>query len=974
MGNYFKILFTDSYIFVLLAFSCNTSETATSNPTDFEIVTEQTQTAIVYQFGKGLDSISSHLLAKDIYAISGYKPTVSNSLEGLEGNVIIIGTIGSELLNPLLNQNDFPNTFTNQWESYLYKTINAPTEKISKAFVIGGTDARGTAFGVFSLSEKLGVSPWYWWADVPIRKSENLILAQKDFFSDEPTVKYRGIFLNDEDWGLQPWAADTFEPEIGDIGPKTYSKIFELLLRLKANTIWPAMHPSTKAFFHYPGNAKMASLYNIVIGTSHAEPMLRNNVDEWEEETMGHFDYKNNRDAVHTYWETRVKESKNIDAIYSMGMRGVHDSGMEGVNSKEEAVSLLDDIISDQRNMLETNINESVSEIPQAFTIYKEVLDLYKNGLVIPEDITLVWTDDNYGYIRALSNSEEQKRKGGSGVYYHASYWGRPHDYLWLSSTNPALMREEMIKAYTLNNKQIWILNVGDIKPLEYNTQLFLDMAYNAKAFFKSKSIKTHQQKFYTEIFGEEFGNKIEEIKTKYYQLAFERRPEFMGWSQTEPTTPINNTSYVPFINGDEIQLRLESYQNLENELEQIEPQIPNERKSSFYQLVGYPVKAASSMNQKFLYRDKALAYANQGRLSSLKYKKLAHDSYKKIVELTETYNELSNGKWRGIMYMKPRELPVFDDPIIDLKIKETEEIMGISPETEFSDMNAAMRLPKFYLNDTQSHFLDLYLTTEKIASWQITNKPSWIVVDEVSGELNPSGISEKRLFFSIDWKDWINSGSTEKGKFTIATEQFEKDIQINLSDSYKTAPLNSIVEKNGMAVIYAEHFSKILPSETFQWNTITGLGHTSNVIQSEPLSQNFSITDFKNSAIAEYEIYTENLNENAVLSIVALPNHAVTTDGELRIGVQFNDGPIEVVNFKTEGRSETWKINVLSNKAIQYIKAPISEVGKQTIKIYSLDPAVIIDYIVLNNSGTITLPYKLMPETRINLKANEDD
>ena len=259
----------------------NAQNKSIEKPLDFEIFTSQNQAVIFYEkTANKLDSIAAYLLAEDIFIVTNYKPQIVTNIKKAKGHVIVICQINSKLFNTFTNKENIKAGFENQWESYLYKTISNPNKKIKKAFIIAGTNARGTAYGVFNISKKIGVNPWYWWADVPVKQSKTLILNEPDFYSKAPTVKYRGIFLNDEDWGLQPWAAKTFEPETGDIGPKTYAKIFELLLRLNANTIWPAMHPSTKAFFHYDGNPKMASLYNVVIGTSHAEPMLSNNVDE----------------------------------------------------------------------------------------------------------------------------------------------------------------------------------------------------------------------------------------------------------------------------------------------------------------------------------------------------------------------------------------------------------------------------------------------------------------------------------------------------------------------------------------------------------------------------------------------------------------------------------------------------------------------------------------------------------------------
>src|SRR6185437_7741531 len=347
-------------------------------------------------------------------------------------------------------------------------------------------------------------------------------------------------------FGLRPWASKTYDPELGNIGPRTYAKVFELLLRLKANFIWPAMHPGTKAFYSVAGNKEMAELYDIVIGSSHAEPLLRNNVGEWNQRTMGDFNYLTNKARIDRYWENRVKELDTSEVVFTMGMRGVHDGQMEGVKSANDAVPLLEQILTDQRELLQKYYPGDITTIPQVFTPYKEVLGFYDNGLKVPADITLVWPDDNYGYIQRLSNEAEQKRSGRAGVYYHVSYWGRPHDYLWLSSTHPALIREEMMKAYETGAQRVWVLNVGDIKPAEYDMQLFLDMAYDVTPFKKSSYSKEHLLHWDQRIFGA-YGGAITDILWRYYNLAFDRRPEFMGWSQTEPITNTAYTSYNHF-------------------------------------------------------------------------------------------------------------------------------------------------------------------------------------------------------------------------------------------------------------------------------------------------------------------------------------------------------------------------------------------------------------------------------------------
>lgn len=509
--------------------------------------------------------------------------------------------------------------------------------------------------------------------------------------TDSPSVQYRGIFLNDEDWALQPWAAKTFEPETGDIGPKTYEKIFQLLLRLKANTIWPAMHPSTKAFFTIEGNRAMAEKYQIAIGTSHAEPMLRNNVDEWDHKIYGDFNYFTNKEKVKEYWQERISETKNGNNVISMGMRGIHDSGMQGNATQEEKVALLENIIQDQREMLTKTIDKPIEEIPQVFTIYKEVLDLYNNGLKVPEDVTLIWTDDNYGYIRRLSDKEERQRKGGSGVYYHLSYWGRPHDHLWLSSSQPGLTWYEMSRAYQNGANKIWIANVGDIKPGEYNMEFFLDLAWDVNSINES-TIKKHLVDWNHREFGKDKAQEIADVYEGYYRLAFLRKPEYMGWSRTEPKTPTRMTEFSP----EEAQRRMDAYTELVKKVDVIKSGISKERLDAFFQLVEYPIKGAALMNEKFLYAQQSFLSTDATEKKALAQK--SQEAYHAIVSSTAMYNKtISDGKWDGMMSMNPRELAVYNmpdyhlaDTTVSLENKTEQHSPKFIQASEFSEAEGA--------------------------------------------------------------------------------------------------------------------------------------------------------------------------------------------------------------------------------------------------------------------------------------------
>jgi hypothetical protein len=595
-------------------------------------------------------TIAANAFANDIRLISGKQMQVLHTVPA-KGFSIVVGTIGqSKLIDDLIKSNQLNvSSIKNKWERFIIQTVG-------NKLLIVGSDPRGTAYGIFHVSKLLGVSPWVWWADAVPNKKKQLFISGS-YVSSAPSVKYRGIFLNDEDWGLQPWAAKTFEPETGDIGPKTYAKIFELLLRLRANLIWPAMHPSTKAFFHYPGNAQMATDYAIVIGSSHAEPMLRNNVDEWKEKTMGEFNFISNHDTIYRYWEDRVIQSKGFNAFYTLGIRGVHDSKMLGANTLQEQKEVMDKAVKEQRDMLVKHINPSIEKVPQAFIPYKEVQDIYDFGFEVPKDVTLVWCDDNYGYIKHFPNEKERTQKGGNGVYYHISYWGRPHDYLWLSSTHPAQVYTQMHMAYEKGAKEMWIVNVGDIKPGEYLTELFLDMAWSIDSIANNQQgLEQHLHRWLAREFGATNAKEMVAVMNEYYRLAYIRKPEFMGATRTEESDPkYKIVADLPW-SEEEINQRLKDYAVMNAKTVQLAKRISSSKQDSWFQLIEYPVRGAAAMNQKLLYAQ----LARHGKVTWT----LSDAAYDTIVTLTNRYNSLANGKWKYMMDMKPRKLAVYDKAI----------------------------------------------------------------------------------------------------------------------------------------------------------------------------------------------------------------------------------------------------------------------------------------------------------------------
>ena len=570
--------------------------------------------------------------------------SASAAVDVRQGN-IIVGTVGK---SPLLKAVSADvSALAGKKQAFLLQVL--PDGKL----LVAGSDSHGTAYGIMELSRLIGVSPWEWWADVTPEKKTSFVLSAEYQTLQSPSVEYRGIFINDEDWGLMPWSSQTYEPSDikGHIGPKTNARIFELLLRLRANTYWPAMHECTLPFFLTEGNRKVAEEYGIFIGSSHCEPMVCSAAGEWRRRGQGDYDYVNNSASVYKFWEDRVKEVAQQGNIYTLGMRGVHDGQMQGAKTVAEQKAVLERVLKDQRGLLQKYVNKDVTAIPQAFIPYKEVLDIYNAGLQVPDDVTLIWCDDNYGYIRHFPTAEERARKGGNGIYYHVSYWGRPHDYLWLGTFSPYLLHQQMKLAYDRGIQKMWVLNVGDIKPAEYQIELFLDMAWNIDEV-NEIGVTAHLKSWLGREFGSNCAEELLPAMEAHYQLSYIRKPEFMGNTREEERDPKYKVIKDLPWSEQTISERLRSYTVLSDVVERMESNIPADRQDAYFQLVKYPVQAAAQMNRKIL-------TAQLARHSKADWKQ-SDAAFDSIASLTQQYNSLQNGKWNRMMDFQPRKLPVF--------------------------------------------------------------------------------------------------------------------------------------------------------------------------------------------------------------------------------------------------------------------------------------------------------------------------
>ena len=910
---------------------------------------------------------AAELFAADVEAVTGRRPQVT-SATGETGPAVIVGTVGGSALIRRLSEAGKIDTapLEGAWERYLIQTVANPLPGIRKALVIAGSDRRGAAYGLFTLSELIGVSPWYWWADVPVKKHAALHVDAPPTYSQTPSVRYRGIFLNDEDWGLTPWASQTFEPERGNIGPRTYAKVCELLLRLKANYLAPAMHPVSTSFNQIPENKLVADTFAIVMGSTHCEPLLLNTASEWDTQTMGPWNYDKNKEGINRVLTQRVRENSPYENVYTLALRGLHDGAMSTTLPMHEKVRMLQQALLDQRQILAENIDRPVETVPQAFTPYKEVLEIYSNGLELPDDVTIVWPDDNYGYMKRLSGVREQRRTGRSGVYYHVSYLGVPHSYLWFSTTPPSLMYEELRKAYDTTADRLWLLNCGDLKGSEMQVSLFLDMAWDIGRF-TADNVVTYPARWLAGIFGEAYYDRLEAMTREHLRLAFPRKPEYMGWGYhwnrfDHNCEQLTDTDFS-FTNYDEAPRRLEAYRKLGARAEALLHEIGDEARPAFYQLVYYPLRGAELMNRMTLGGQRNRWYARQGRAATNAVRDEVQRCYDSLQVITRGYNSLLGGKWNHMMSMRQNYDGV--SAYFNLPHLATHDAAGaprLALQVAGEDVTGARAfhaLPAFDNYLLRTYPVEIYNRGGGTLAWTAHASEPWVVLSKSAGKT----ADEERITVGIDWEKAPSGNAVPAQIVFRAGEQSEK-VLVSLFNP--TAPSRAelrgiYVENNGCVSIPAAGCHRVRENDRIKITAVEDLGIEGPALQLGDPTAPLQIFRSRDVPCAEYDFYAFDAGSVDVYTYV-LPTFPLHADRDFRIGentntdtkysVQIDDGALATPSSSHVEYSQVWFESVLRNCAVNKSTLHIDKPGRHTLRIRVGDPGIVLQKIVLDFGG----------------------
>lgn len=874
---------------------------------------------------------------------------------------IIIGTIGkSAEIDALAAAGKIDiSEIEGKWESFTIQETDGKT-------VIAGSDKRGTIYGIYDLSEKIGVSPWYWWADAePVHADKLYIdLPEGGYTEGEPSVKYRGIFLNDE-YNLNQWSQSQGS---GNMNNETYNKIFELLLRLKANYLWPAMHEYSTAFNATENNAKNADIYGIVMGSSHCEMLLRNNVGEWDafynEWKAEHpdkkikgsnseeaYDYTDeggvaNKEMLLDYWSERVRENGAYENTYTIGMRGVHDGSWSpsAASTTEEKKALLSEIMSEQRKILAEEIGSNIEDIPQVFIPYKEIQTIYNAGLEVPDEVTLMWTDDNYGYIRQTATDEERKRSGGAGIYYHVSYYGRPTSYLWLCTTQPGLMREELVKAYDTGADRIWVLNVGDLKPAETQIEYFTKLARNVDQMRNADIRDVLADNAKRDInLNDEQAAEYADIQAEFYRLANSRRPEFENKDVLSLTA-----------NGDEAAKYIDELSTLTERSEQLYSELNETKKYTFFEMQLYPLRSVKNIAVSYIQSDRADMYAEQGRgAAQNKYAAEAEAAAAQIEADTNEYNAMLGEKWNKIMNLKPAKLQSMGGNVNIRTSASTVTAldyteMGVDAQTE---NDGSMSFSKF---DTEYKYIDIFNRGYGSFEWRIESDKDYIVFNCESGTVT----DDYRLYAGVDWER-APKGSSE-AEITIiqllgGTPVSEKTIRAKLSNPDVELGEKTYAEANGVVSIEAEHYTASVAKGEYEWKVEKDFGRSGDSVKIYPnLSDSVASPGMNTSAYLEYSVYFENSGEY-VVDAYRMPTLNELGTMRFAIGIDESEPQLYRGNNKYVNNSsgtDAWGKGVLANSERIQGSITVSEPGIHTIRLYNSDPGIVVDKIVISKTG----------------------
>jgi hypothetical protein len=901
-------------------------------------------------------------LQVDIEKVTGVSPAFTHGT-ATGKYVVVAGTIGkSPLIDELIKSGKLDVTrVEGKWETFCIVVVQKPWKGVKEALVIAGSDKRGTIYGIYELSADIGVSPWYWWDDVPVTHRDALVVSSDSYVVGPPAVKYRGIFLNDEHPDLTRWITAKFGtvkpsqdppvPEgIANYNHEFYTKIFELLLRLKGNYLWPAMWNNAFNEDDHE-NPRLADEYGIVMGTSHQEPMLRAQ-KEWDrryKQTLGSWNYAKHPEVLQQFWRDGIKRNKNYENLITIGLRGADDTEM-APGGPSANMAMLEDIVDVQRKMLAEEMQTDVKNIPQVWCLYKEVLEYYRAGMRVPDDVTLLWAEDNWGNIRRVPSAEERNRPGGAGIYYHFDYHGGPRSYQWINTNPLPKIWDQLTFARQYGANRVWIVNAGHFKAYSLPVQYFLDLAWYGDSL-RNDNILEYLRNWSVQQFGELHADETADILAQYTRFNGRRKPELLS-----PET-------YSLVNYREAERVVTDFNRIAVKAEEIYNKLPLEKRDAYYQLVLFPAKASALVNELYLAAARNNLYAKQGRASTNDWAAEVQSLFEADTSLMGYFNrDLAGGKWdhfmdqphlgytswrdppeNSLQHLQLKKIDVPDASEMGITLDGTEEVWPGTADTA--------SLPVFDVYNRKDSYFEIFNRGTSPFPFRITCEP-WIRLSQ------DTGIVEKdcRIRVNIDY-DMLQKGMNMGNISVLATGKTVNIAVSAFNPDYPAAEeLNGFVESNGYVSVEAAHYSKKTDSGENTWIEIQDFGHTLSGMRATSGIDIPQQAPDETAPCLEYPMYLFSQGQAEVIVYVA-PTLNFLPGKPLRYAISFDDKEPVIVtvvpaDFDARNGNREWEQTVSDNYRITRSMHQTGNAGYHTLKIRMVDPGVVLQKIVVNMGG----------------------
>ncbi|MFD7864299.1 glycosyl hydrolase 115 family protein [Streptomyces sp. NPDC059783] len=952
-------------------------------------------------------------LRDDIERVTGIRPVLSHTPVAGAREITVIGTLGrSPLIDDLVARGVLDvSGLRGAWETSLQTVVERPMPGVDRAFVIVGSDQRGTVFGAYDVSRGIGVSPWYWWDDVKPERRDRVHVRPGRHTQGTPAVKYRGFFINDENPALGTWAPGYFGPGKapgfeGGFNAGFYAKVFEVMLRLKANYLWPAVWG--RAFAEDdPLNHATAKAYGVVMGTSHEAPMMRG-IEEWNRHAVaavrdgdgnvttpghdpyggtGEWSFRRNAEAIKAYWAEGIRRMRDEDfeGVVTLGMRGNGDVSLPD----GDGIELMTEIIATQRQILAEVSGRDITTIPQVWTLYKEVQRYWDRGLRVPDDVTVVLTDDNWANIRKLPDPREAARAGGYGLYYHFDYVGVGRNYKWVDTASLPNLWDQLHQCAAYGNRGLWVTNVGDLKGNELPTQFFLDYAWNPGRWTLDR-LPEWEQGYARQNFGERKAAEIAAVLNTYARLQSRRKPELLNRRITlDPAKdPAQDSSAVvyddeasPFslVDYRELERVTEEWRLLGAEAERVGRGLPASAQDAWYELVGYEVAATANLYALREAEFTNLHYAGQGRARTNALAAAAEAGLADDLALADRFNtRVAGGKWKGFQTQPhidygdvarygpnaPWQQPEIDNVALkDVLFPAVRRIdlpaaaeMGVAVDGSahwWPKERGRPVLPVFSPYQSQpAQYIEVFNRGRAPFDYRVRTGAPWLRADRVRGRVT----DQDRITLRVDW-DRAPRGTTEvpitvtgpAGREVVVTAVVDRP-------ALSGARPEGFVEANGYVSIEADHVTRAVGGRGITWQRIPGIGRTGAGMEPFPVTAARQVPGGRGPRL-EYRVTLFTTGPVTVHAYLSPRNNPLPTDG-LTYAVSFDDDAPRSVNVtRTTGADDgtmnpQWARNTSDNVNITSTVHHIGEAGAHVLKFWMVDPTVVLQNLVIDTGG----------------------